>query len=154
MLKTLVAAALLAAGPAFAGEITVTGAYASSANPRSGAAFMQIANAGAADRLIEAKGDVARRIELHTHVIEDGVARMREVEGGVEIPAGGMVMLERGGLHVMLMGVATPLKEGDVFPLTLVFEQAGEITVDVAVGGAPTMKHGEGHAHGHGVAKN
>lgn len=149
MLRTL-AAFLLAAGPAFAGEITVTDAHALSGNPRSGAAFMRIANAGPADRLIEARGDVARRIELHTHLMEDGVAKMREVEGGIEIPADGEVTLERGGLHVMLMGVGTPLQEGDVFPLTLVFEHAGEITVDVAVGERKPMQHG----HSHGAAKN
>lgn len=134
MLKAAVAAlALLSAGAAAAGEITVSDVYARSANPRSGAAFMQIENVGPADRLVAAKGDVARRIELHTHVMEDGVAKMREVEGGIEIPADGMVVLKRGGLHVMMMGVETPLKDGESFPLTLVFEDAGEIAIDVTV---------------------
>jgi copper(I)-binding protein len=145
MLKAAFAViALLAAGAAHAGEITITDPYARSANPRSGAAFMHIENVGPADRLIAARGDVAKRIELHTHIMEDGVARMREVEGGIEIPADGMVMLQRGGLHVMMMGIETPLKQGDSFPLTLVFEQAGEVEVEVTVDNerAPgEMKH-------------
>ena len=134
MLRAAALIALLAATAAHAGEITVTDPYARSANPRSGAAFMQIENAGPADRLLAARGDVDKRIELHTHVMEDGVAKMREVEGGIEIPADGAVLLQRGGLHVMMMGVQTPLKDGDVFPLTLVFEHAGEVEIDVTVG--------------------
>jgi hypothetical protein len=140
MLKSIVAAAVtfltVGVGVAFAGEIAVTDAYARSANPRSGAAFMHIENAGAADRLVAVRSDVAKHVEIHHHIMEDGVAKMRAVEGGVEIPADGMVTMQRGGLHVMLMGVPTPLKDGDTFPLTLVFEQAGDVTVDVTVDNA------------------
>jgi hypothetical protein len=58
---------------------------------------------------------------------------MREVEGGIPLPAGETVMLERGGLHVMLMGLTAPLEDGADVDLTLVFETAGEVAVTVPV---------------------
>jgi copper(I)-binding protein len=114
----------------------------------SGAAFMRIADHGTAgDRLIAADSDVARRTELHTHVEgADGVMRMLEVEEGFAIPPGGTHLLERGGDHVMLMGLTRPLAEGDVITLTLTFEKEGEVLVEVPVGApAPGM---EQHRHG------
>lgn len=108
------------------------------------AAFMIIENDGSeSDRLIEAKADISRLVELHTHIQEDGLMKMRPIEGGLEIPAGGEAHLERGGDHVMFMGLTTPLEEGDEFDLTLVFEKAGEITFEVHVGEAGH----EGHDH-------
>lgn len=58
---------------------------------------------------------------------------MVEVEEGFEIPAGGSRMLQRGGDHVMFMGLAGAWNDGDTIPLTLVFEQAGEIALEVPV---------------------
>lgn len=148
-------AAALAAGllalPALAGDITVADPYALSANPTTGAAFMTVSNAAATpDRLVEARADVAPRVELHTHIMEDGVAKMRQVEG-IDVPANGSVALERGGYHVMFIGMPTPLVPGASFPLTLVFQSGAEVTVDVPVremGAAPA--HGGGHG-GHGA---
>ena len=98
------------------------------------AAYMNVMNHGdAADRLVGAKSDVARKTEIHTHIMEDNVARMRRVEGGVEVPAKGNVEFKPGGLHVMLIGLKSKLAEGDAFPLTLVFEKKGEVVVDVKV---------------------
>ena len=143
------------AGDAYTvGELTITApwARASAAMARAGAAFMAIANAGAEDRLIAAAADVSERIELHTHIMEDGVMRMREVEGGIVIGAEGDTMLEPGGLHVMFLGLEGPFQEGTSFPLTLTFEQAGEVTVEVEVrsataGAMDRHDHG-GHDHG------
>jgi copper(I)-binding protein len=114
----------------------------------SGAAFMRIVDHGTAgDRLVGAASDVAMRTELHTHVEgADGVMRMLEVEEGFAIPPGGTHLLERGGDHVMLMGLTRPLAEGDVITLTLTFEKEGEVLVEVPVGApAPGM---EQHRHG------
>lgn len=71
--------------------------------------------------------------------------KMRPVEA-ISIPAGGMAELKPGGDHVMFMRLSEPLKEGDHFPLTLVFEKAGEFDVTVTVGpvGAKKSSHG-GH---------
>lgn len=133
-----------------AGDLTIETPFArATAGPaKNGAAFLTVKNAGAeADRLIAAKAPVADRVELHTHLHENGVMKMRQVEA-VEVPAGGEAALQPGGDHVMLMGLKAPLKEGESFPLTLVFEKAGEVTVDVMIGGVGAM---EGHDHsGHG----
>jgi len=128
-------------------------ARASAGPALNGAAYFKVENSGAADRLIAVAGDVAERAELHTHRMEGTVMQMRQVEA-VEIPAGGSATLEPSGLHVMLIGLRQPLKEGDHFPLTLTFEQAGEITVEVKVEGVASMgPHGAGPgAAGHSGA--
>ncbi len=151
--KTFVSAALAAcflAFPLSAQEVRVEDAYARSASPvsKSGAAFMMIHNAGTEDdRLIAARSDVAARVELHTHKeIGDGVMQMVEVEEGFAIPAGGMHALARGGDHVMFMGLKAPMEQDDTISVTLVFEKAGDIVVDVPVD--LTRKPGQG-AHKH-----
>ncbi len=138
-LKNIVAAAfslVLIAGSAMAGTIEIEDAYARAASPvaKTGAAFMHISNNGDVDdRLVAVKTDVARTPELHTHIMEDGVAKMREVPEGFVIPAHGTTVLKRGGLHIMLMGLTKPFIQGETITLTLVFEKAGEITVEVPI---------------------
>jgi hypothetical protein len=63
---------------------------------------------------------------------------MRRVEA-IEVPADGMASLRPGGFHIMLIGLTEPLKEGERFPLTLTFEKAGSVTVEVAVEGVGSM---------------
>jgi len=135
--RAALAAALLLAASAAQAEIVVSDAYARAASPlaKSGAAFMAITNTGAApDRLIGVSSDIAARVELHTHV-EDagGVMRMVEVEDGFEIAPGQTVMLERGGGHVMFMGLTRPMVQGDTVAVTLTFAQAGAVTLEVPV---------------------
>jgi len=147
----LAASAALLALPAFAADLMVKDVYARSSNPKVGAVFLHIMNhTDADDRLVSASSPAARRVELHTHVIEDGIARMREVDG-IEVPAGGMAMLKRGGDHVMLMGLTEPLEQGATVPLTLLFESGAEIVVDATVDNERKDAHG-GHGHGHGTA--
>ncbi len=138
------AAALFAfAAAAHAGDITVKDVYARSSNQKTGGAFMVIENAGASDdKLVAARSDVARKVEIHAHIMEDGVAKMRQVES-VPVPAHGEAMLERGGYHVMFMGIEKPFEQGAHFPLTLVFEKAGEVTVDAVVDNERKPEHGE-----------
>jgi periplasmic copper chaperone A len=129
-------------------ELRTTGAMA-----RSGAAFMVIENrTDAPDRLIAARSDLAARVELHTHR-EDaaGVMRMVEVPEGFVIPAFGSHALARGGDHVMFLGLTRVPEPGERVRVTLVFETAGEIEVEIPVAGAqPAMPaHGHGHSHGH-----
>ena len=135
-----------AAGDQYAvGDLTVTGpwARASAGMARAGAAFMTIENAGAGDRLVAASADVSARVELHTHIMTtDGVMQMREVEGGIEIDANGQTELAPGGLHVMFIGLEAPFEEGTRFPLTLTFEQAGDVTVEVEVRSPTAGGHG------------
>ena len=159
-MKTLILAATLAAFPlsvlAQAGsDITVTDAYVRSANPRSGAAFMTIANAGAQDcQLTAVASDLTGRAELHTHVEENGVMKMTSVQA-VTIPANGTAALERGGDHVMLMALETPLQQGDEVTLTLDLGDCGTVPVKAAVdndrGKGEAMDHAGHDDHaGHG----
>ncbi|MDF1751058.1 MAG: copper chaperone PCu(A)C [Alphaproteobacteria bacterium] len=119
------------------GPIHIESSFArASASPaaKSGAAYVTIMNKGdTADRLIGVEGDAASMIQIHKTEMANGVMTMKEVEGGLEIPAGGMIALEPGGNHLMMMGLKAPLVEGQTLPLTLVFEKAGKIDVEIPV---------------------
>jgi len=113
-----------------------------------GAAYVTLMNMGdAADKLVSVSTPAAARAELHTHIMDGGVAKMRKVEA-VEIPAGGQTVFEPGGLHIMLFGLTEPLVEGRSYPLTLGFERAGEVEVKVMImepeGGGSHMQHDHG----------
>lgn len=135
-------------------KIMVMDSYARSSSPsaKSGAIFLELQNHGPADRLIGAATDIANMTQLHTHQEDaNGVMRMLHVEEGFEVPENGTVMLKRGGKHVMLMGLSAPLLEGTTVLLTLTFENAGEITVNVPVdlSRKPGAHGGSGHGtHG------
>jgi copper(I)-binding protein len=141
------------AGPAPAGDTITVGdltiaqpwARASAGKAKNGVAYMTLANKGTAkDRLVGATTPAARKASLHTHLMEGDIMKMRPVEA-VEIAPGKSAVLKPGGLHVMLMGLKTPLKEGEAFPLTLTFENAGSVEVRVMVHKAGAM--GPAHKH-------
>ncbi|NVO28304.1 copper chaperone PCu(A)C [Donghicola sp. C2-DW-16] len=136
-LKAILAAAVCALPLTAEAEITVTDAYAraASANAKSGAAFFVIQNTGTEDdQLIDARSDVAAKVELHTHIADgNGVMQMRRDEDGFPVPANGTHALARGGDHVMFMGLKEPFDQGKIIHVTLVFEKAGEIEVDIPV---------------------
>jgi periplasmic copper chaperone A len=153
---TAAVAASLFAFPALAadGPIVVEDPYARAATPsaKSGAAFMLILNRGTEDdRLLAVASDAAQRVELHSNVDDDsGVMRMVELEDGIPVPAGGSAELKRGGDHVMFMGLTRPFLQGETLEVTLTFETAGEIAVEIPVdlerepeaGGHGAMTHG------------
>ncbi|WP_421701817.1 copper chaperone PCu(A)C [Aliiroseovarius sp.] len=143
-------ATLTFALPAFAeSKIMIEDAYAraAGANAMAGAAFMQIMNMGdEGDRLIGAKSDIAKRVELHTHIENaEGVMQMVEVEEGFPVAAGSTHMLQRGGDHVMFMGLNDTLEHGSNVTVTLVFEKAGEMVVEIPVDLERKPMHGMGH---------
>jgi len=108
-----------------------------------GAGFMTLRNNGAApDRLVSAASPAARVVELHTHIREGDVMRMRPV-ADIPVPPGQTVHLRPGGLHIMLIGLTEPLRQGASVPLTLRFERAGEVQVTLSVESAGAR----GHAH-------
>lgn len=125
-------------GPALAQDalkIEQPWARATAASAKNGAAYVRLVNGGpAVDRLLAASSPVATRAELHTHLDEDGVMKMRQV-AAVELPPGAAVTFAPSGLHIMLFGLAGPLRQGTTFPLTLMFEKAGSRTVTVTVEG-------------------
>jgi len=121
-----------------------------------GVAYFVMHNTGQeADRLLSATTPVAEKAELHTHIHENGMARMRKLDA-IDIAPASSTALEPGGLHVMLIRLKTPLIKGQSFPLTLEFERAGSITIQVDVQAiTDTSASHTGHNHGgHGGHKH
>jgi copper(I)-binding protein len=97
-------------------------------------AYMSITNSGTApDRLVGGSSEIAGRFEIHSMVMEQGVAKMRPVEGGLEIKAGETVELRPGSFHGMLTGLERPLEKGQKVRGTLEFEKAGKIEIEYTV---------------------
>ena len=95
---------------------------------QSSAAYLSITNHGAmADRLLAAESSLSRKTELHTMEVTNGVMKMRQIDGGIAIPAGKTIQLAPGGLHVMLIGLKAPLNADENYQVTLVFEKAGKV---------------------------
>ncbi|AWV06521.1 copper chaperone PCu(A)C [Marilutibacter maris] len=115
--------------------------------------FLTLRNGGAdADRLLSIHSPAAERVEVHEMRTVDGMMRMRHLEEGLEVPAGGEIRLAPGGYHLMFMQPARPFAEGDTVPATLVFEHAGEVEVEfrvLALGASgPAGQAGDGDHHG------
>ncbi len=108
------------------------------ASGRSAGGYLTIENSSdMADRLIEVRADFPR-VMIHNSVMEDDIAKMIHLES-LEIPAGGAIALEPGGLHIMFMGLSAPFEDGDKFDATLVFETAGELEVTFNVEERPAL---------------
>ena len=137
------------------GDITIETPWTrvTPAGARVAGGYMVITNNGTEpDRLIGGTSPIAPRVEVHSMEMVDGVARMAEVEGGLEIPPGESVALEPGSYHVMFMNLATPVTAEEPVTGMLVFENAGEVAITYAVApmGSPRAPGGHGHGHGHG----
>jgi len=133
-----------------AGPITVDQLWArpTIGSAKSTAAYMKISNGGdAPDRLMAVKSGVAGHVMLHESRLVGDVMKMVHVDGGIAVPAHGTAELKPLGLHVMLMGLKEPLKAGDTFPMTLVFENQGEVPVEVTVGKPAAAGASEMHEH-------
>jgi len=139
-LLSLALAVALGAGPAAAqvfkaGDIVIEKPWAR-ATPKGaevGGAYMTIENKGAApDRLTGGSADFAS-VEIHEMKSENGVMEMREVPGGLNVPAHGSVGLAPGGYHIMFTHLAHPLTKGDTIKATFNFEHAGPIEVEFKV---------------------
>lgn len=112
-----------------------------------GAVYFTLSNPGdTADRLIGVKTTRAEKAELHAHVHEGDVMRMERIDS-IEVPAGGEVQFQPGGNHVMLFKMSKPLVAGEQFPLTLIFEHAGEVNVDVSIQDQASAADDNAHQH-------
>jgi len=132
-----------------AGDLVITQAWtrATPGGARTGGGFLTIENKGSSpDKLVGASADAAGKIEVHEMAMNDGVMKMRPVEGGLTIDPGKTVKLAPGGLHLMMTDLKNPLKQGDKLPVTLQFEKAGkvQVTLDVQAVGAPGPSGGMG----------
>ena len=145
----MLATALFLAAPALANDIVVGDLQIihphipqPAATAKTAGGFMAIVNKGAeAERLIGVESAIAAKSEVHESKVDaNGVGTMNHIDA-LEIPAGGTVSLERGGYHVMFMGLTGPLTEGEMHKATLIFEKAGRVEVEFQVD--PAMAAGE-----------
>jgi len=145
------------AHPVKAGDLAISAPWIRASVPgqTNGAGYMVIAHHGKQDdRLLAVQSDAAERIELHTVVTENGMARMRQVDG-VPLAAGKKTALAPGGYHIMFMKLKAPFQAGQTVAATLQFERAGAVAIRFTVQPATyrpegqSGKHGAGHDHGH-----
>jgi copper(I)-binding protein len=132
-----------------AGSVTIIQPWTRAAGANAtGAGFMTIRNGGADDRLIAARSPAARTVELHTHIRDGDVMRMRPV-AAIPLPAGQEVVLQPSGFHLMLIGLVAPMRVGERVPITLIFERAGELTIELSVETAGARRPTAEPAHRH-----
>ncbi|MBB3235564.1 copper chaperone PCu(A)C [Phyllobacterium endophyticum] len=132
--------------PVKAGDLTLSGAFARATLPgaKVGGGYLKIDNgSNEPDRLVGGSSPAAARIEVHEMKMDGSIMKMRQLKDGLEIPAGGSAELSPGGAHLMLIDLTSPLREGDMVPVTLDFAKAGKVDVRfmVAPAGAKSMEH-------------
>jgi copper(I)-binding protein len=136
VLATLLLAATAAAHEFRAGDITIDHPWsrAIAARAPTAAGYLTIRNMGTReDKLIGAQTPMANATELHEMSVVDNIMRMRPIDGGIVIPPGAEVQLAPNGRHLMLIGPKEGFVQGARVPLTLVFERAGRVDVELAI---------------------
>ena len=115
--------------------------------------YVKLTNSGSdMDRLVEVRSLISARVEIHRSIVESGIASMRPVDGGVDVPAGATVDFEVEKLHLMFVEPSQQLKYGDRFVATLVFEKAGPVEVEFVVQRKAGESAQQDHS-GHGATK-
>jgi copper(I)-binding protein len=126
-------------------DLEISQAWARASAPGApSAGFMMVHNNGHMDDvLLSVNGTFAKKLEVHQTKKVDGVMKMMHQKDGVVIPAGGMVMFKPGGYHLMFMGLKKNFEEGETYSVTLTFEHAGEVLLELPVMAKPvdTMSH-------------
>jgi periplasmic copper chaperone A len=154
--RAALAAAFLLVTPAFAhdgvthlGPINISAAFSRATLPNApvGGGFLVIENTGDTDdRLVSATSAAAPDVQIHEMGMDGDVMRMRQLPDGLPIPAGETVTLAPGGYHLMFMQITQPFVEGETVPVTLTFEKAGTVDIELPVMGAAAdapAAHGE-----------
>ncbi len=117
-------------------KIEAAWARATPPGAKVGAGYLRIVNTTKTpDRLIGISSPAAAKVELHEMIMSGTIARMRQVVGGLEIPAGATVTLKPGSYHLMFLGLKAPFTEGERIKATLAFEKAGKVDMEFAVRG-------------------
>jgi periplasmic copper chaperone A len=131
ILSVLIGTLALAATPTI--SVVKPTAIASIPGAPTAVIYLQVRNdASSADRLLGASTPLARKVELHTGSMSGGMATMRPVDG-FDVAAGGVIEFASGGNHLMLIGLLHPLQAGMKLPLTLKFQKAGDVKINVPV---------------------
>ena len=135
---TIATAAFCAAASVYAsdvkvGSLSIDNAWARTGQPgQVSAAYFEVKNKGAADKIVSANCDCAKATELHDVKMVDGAMKMVPVSG-MEVPANGELKLKPGSYHIMLIGLNRPLAAGETLPIKVKFEKAGEVTLNAKV---------------------
>ena len=121
------------------GNITIDGAYtrATVQGQKVAGGFMTISSVGIADQLISGASPIADEIQLHTMSMDGNVMKMRQVNS-IEVPSNSSVELKPGGLHLMFIGIKSPLIGGAAVPVKLKFAKAGEVEIKLSVNAMAT----------------
>lgn len=127
------AAASVYAADAKVGNISIDDAWVRTGQPgQVSAAYFEVKNKGAADKIVSANCDCAKATELHDVKMVDGAMKMVPA-GSIDVPANGEVKLKPGSYHVMLIDLNRPLVAGETLPIKVKFEKAGEVTLNAKV---------------------
>ena len=130
----------------------ISDAYARSSGPlaKAGAAYMRIVNhSDDSDHLIGVQSDIAKNTELHSHLEDDnGVMKMVRIDKGIKIGPMKDHSLAPGGEHIMFMGLKEPFETGKIISVILLFEKAGEISIEIVVDQDRKYKK-RSHSHTH-----
>mgnify|MGYP001075029431 CR=1 FL=1 len=147
MKKLALLALLCLTVPAHAGHVRVVDAWVRATVPGQSVAgaYMEI-RSDADGRLLRASSPLAPRVELHEMRMDGAVMRMRPV-AAVALKGGETVQLKPGGLHLMLVDLARPIREGEKIPLTLVVERGGKQENVSVTAVARTGGHAAHHRH-------
>ena len=153
-LATLLALCAMLIAPAVAHEYTVGSLHIghpwSRATPKGaaiGAGYLKITNNGTTpDRLLGGSSEAAKSFELHVMSMENGVMKMRPVEGGIEIKPGETVEFKPESYHVMFVGLKEPLVQGHRVKATLDFAKAGKVAVEFVVESIGARQGNDDHA--------
>lgn len=145
--------------PVLAGSLEISNPQIRATAPgmKATGGYLTITNHGDMDdRLVSAAVDFAGRVEIHEMIMDGDVMKMRKREGGIEVPAGGMAMLQPGGLHIMLMGLTETMVPGEMRDITLTFQSGHTVTLPAMVmkpGDIGGKGHGHNHSHNHSNGK-
>ena len=139
--------------PVSLGPLTMTNVYAQATPPSApvGGGYLTVTNSAGPDRLIGVTAStITDQAEIHEMRMAGDVMQMRSLPEGVEVPAGGTLVLKPGALHLMFMNLRAPLVAGETVPVTLEFEKAGKVTLPMAVvaRGAKTPDHPQAKTEG------
>jgi len=158
-LSAALAAVILFASPSFAeedathiGNLAVSAPFTRATLPNApvGGGYLTIENTGTEpDRLVSITSPVSNDVEVHTMTMDGDVMTMKALDGALEIPAGETVTLAPSGLHIMFMNITQPFVEGETVPVTLNFEKAGALDLELPVLGPAADGPMAGHHHHH-----
>ncbi|TCD14347.1 copper chaperone PCu(A)C [Oricola cellulosilytica] len=136
LLISVLAVSVAGADDFAVGDLTIEHPYSRATPPNApvSGGYLTIRNLGGeTDRLLGGEAAFAGKVEIHEMTMDGDVMKMRKLDDGIEIPAGGSIELKPGGHHLMFMQLREPMRAGESRTATLLFERAGKIEVEFGV---------------------